>query len=639
LTARVAWALGRAQEAPESRQRIVELTEHADLLVQRCAWESIAGWNSNFVQPTPQWERALSSSDRRLRWSAMLAARGAARDNYARWKQTVAVTNDRMILAHLWINAPPDGELPSVPAPFIDTCLSVFARSDIAETQLEAVRLIQIATGDVRTREGLAEVYSGYTGNATDRVPAEIRMKIADRLAPCFPTGHAELDWELGRLFCMVEARPAGLIDRVAIQWTNTSPPEDDVHYLIVASRLPGSRSLEVTRRTASALVVLHAKLEAQQKLVSLNFPQRVGEALGGLLERDPSLAEAIVDHPAFGRSDHGMFAERFAGPPRFAAVKKLFAAAVGNRPDVRATWTPQLIELVAELPSQEILPELRGQWHDAGLRDAIALVLARHRMSEDRPRLVEALRSAQPHVVLEAARALRDYPDPGSLAEISSALASLRRFCDLDTAADARKALAGLLVSWTGQDLPVDAGVDGNPPLDAYRPWFDWFAKAYPEQAGANGAASVTAWNQRLTRIDWTAGDAAHGGDVFKRKACHQCHAQTGRLGPDLTGVAGRLSRADLFSEIIEPSKNVSPLYAPMLIETRSGQIYQGLLIYDSPESTLLQTGPDVTVRLTGDQVLTIKPGTLSLMPAGLLDDVNDSEVADLYAYLKTLD
>jgi putative heme-binding domain-containing protein len=541
------------------------------------------------------------------------------------------------MLAHLWISAPRDGELPGEPASFIDTCLHVLERTDKPEIQLEVVRLIQIASGDLRTREGLAEVYSGYAGNAAERLPAEILTRIVDHLAPRFPTGHAELDRELGRLFCMYEPAHAGLLDRVASQWTETSAPEDDVHYLIVASRLAGPRSPEVTRRAAGALVRLHGKLEAEGTRVSLNFPQRVGEALEGLLERDPLLADAVVHQPEFGRSDHGMLAERLSGPARLAAVRKLYSTVIDNRPDVSAQWTPQLIGLVAELRSDEILSELRAAWDDVGLRDAIAPVLARYRLPEDRQRLVEALRSAQSQVVIEAARALRENPDPASVAEISSALASLRRFCDVETAAETRKVLAELLAHWSGQNRSGSPGVKESP-IEIYQPWFDWFAKAYPQQAAGTGAESSTAWNDRLARIDWSAGDAAHGAQVFKRKACHQCHAQTGRLGPELTGVASRLSRADLFSEIIEPSRNISPLYAPVLIETKSGQIHQGVLIYDSPESTLLQTGPDVTVRLTGDQVLTIKPGTVSLMPAGLLDDVKDTDVADLYAYLKTL-
>jgi nitrile hydratase len=42
---------------------------------------------------------------------------------------------------------------------------------------------------------------------------------------------------------------------------TPDSPPLDDIHYLIVLSRLPAERSSEVTGKTAAALVGLNRKL------------------------------------------------------------------------------------------------------------------------------------------------------------------------------------------------------------------------------------------------------------------------------------------------------------------------------------------------------------------------------------------
>ena len=51
-----------------------------------------------------------------------------------------------------------------------------------------------------------------------------------------------------------------------------------------------------------------------------------------------------------------------------------------------------------------------------------------------------------------------------------------------------------------------------------------------------------------------------------------------------------------------------------------------------------LVQTGPDTTVRLTGDEVTSVVDTRVSLMPTGLLNCLKDAEVADFYAFLKTL-
>ena len=73
-------------------------------------------------------------------------------------------------------------------------------------------------------------------------------------------------------------------------------------------------------------------------------------------------------------------------------------------------------------------------------------------------------------------------------------------------------------------------------------------------------------------------------------------------------------------------------------MVSTRSGKTYLGVVVYESPDGTLLQTSPDTTVRITGEELLQMQPSTQSLMPTGLLNDLTDQDLADLYAYLKSL-
>ena len=167
------------------------------------------------------------------------------------------------------------------------------------------------------------------------------------------------------------------------------------------------------------------------------------------------------------------------------------------------------------------------------------------------------------------------------------------------------------------------------------------WFGKTHPELAARlNGADGVdlAAWAKRLAKIDWTAGDSERGKGVFTKVNCASCHSGTQAIGPDLRGVAGRFSRDDMLTAIIQPSKDISPRYRTTQVETAEGKIYQGLVVYDAPDSLILQTGPAVTVRLTGQQVASRRTTDVSLMPAGLLDPVADRDIADLLAYLKSL-
>ncbi|NDD40204.1 MAG: hypothetical protein EB082_17645, partial [Verrucomicrobia bacterium] len=88
----------------------------------------------------------------------------------------------------------------------------------------------------------------------------------------------------------------------------------------------------------------------------------------------------------------------------------------------------------------------------------------------------------------------------------------------------------------------------------------------------------------------------------------------------------------------ILDPSRDISPAYVAKLFTTKSGATYTGFLVYDAPTARLIQTGPDTTVRLTGDEVISVTDSRVSLMPTGLLAGLKDAEVADFYAFLKTL-
>jgi putative heme-binding domain-containing protein len=101
---------------------------------------------------------------------------------------------------------------------------------------------------------------------------------------------------------------------------------------------------------------------------------------------------------------------------------------------------------------------------------------------------------------------------------------------------------------------------------------------------------------------------------------------------------VTGRFSRADLFTAILRPSKDVPPRYRTTAVTTRDGKLYQGLIVYEAADGLLLQTGPAATVRLDNGRIAERRLTATSLMPAGLLDRLADREVADLYAYLKSL-
>jgi putative heme-binding domain-containing protein len=400
---------------------------------------------------------------------------------------------------------------------------------------------------------------------------------------------------------------------------------------------VPGERPAEVRRRTAAVLLGLQSMMQARHEQPSQNWPLRIGDLFDQLCARDSRLAAAVVDRPDFGRPEHGLFASRMKAAERTRAARKLLE--LSGRGDARST--SELVQLIAELPAKESLPYLREQWEDFALRDSVVSVLAGEPREEDREKFIEGLTSPQPAVVERCARALAKLPAAAQPAGIAATLTALGQACSPAPAQAApRKALVELLTRWSGQTIAVEEkGVKDL--RAAYAPWFQWFAKAYPREAAAlHGFVGndAGAWNKRLAQVRWSGGDGVRGRQVFERRACHRCHEVSGHLGPQLTGAVSRMSREDLFAAIIDPNKEVAPAYQTTVITTHTGQVYHGLIVYESPEGTLLQTGPDTTVRIAGDQRAEMRPSRQSLMPTGLLNSVTDEELADLYAYLKTL-
>lgn len=630
VAARVAWSLARTGEpGPAQAGLIAQATKHNSPLVQRAAWEALQtiAAETDEMQAAVEsaaWGEGMNSTDRRVRAAALLADRRRA-------LKTDGDENETQLWRRHF-----HGQLSAEDFPAAARCF-LAAKND--GERLNAVRLMELSLGDIDTHQQQADVYAGYSLNGSPQVVAAAAKEFGSKLAANFPSQDADLNREWGRLLGMLQVDDESFVDRLTELFSADSLPQDDIHYLIVLSRLPGKRSEAATRRTAEALSGLHGKMRARQMYVSRNWPQRLGEAVAGLYRHDPTLPEALISLPTFCSPSQALFANAMTPDQRRAAARHLLAAAADAASD-DDRWTDELVQLIADLPNDEALPALRAAWDDFALRDSIVAVLARARQAEDRERFVEMLGSLQSRSVELSAAALTMLDQPASESEIAAAMAALKQACLAPEQSSTRQALAHLLARWTGESPTIDESTSRNP-AEAYRPWFEWFRTKYPAasaQMSGLGGTDAAGWQRRIEQISWDTGDVERGKLVFEKKSCVRCHAGSSPLGPDLAGAFGRFSRADLLTAIVDPHKDVSPLYQTTQIVTASGRVYNGLVVYESPDSTLLQTTPDTTTRVAGDEIVVMRKSKVSLMPSGLLNDSTDQDIADLFAYMKTL-
>ena len=136
--------------------------------------------------------------------------------------------------------------------------------------------------------------------------------------------------------------------------------------------------------------------------------------------------------------------------------------------------------------------------------------------------------------------------------------------------------------------------------------------------------------------------GDIRRGQNIFnsQKAACFSCHAlgyQGGHVGPDLTSIGTVRTERDLLESIVYPSASFVRSFEPFVVTTRSEESYVGVLRKDAADEIVLATGPNVEVRIARADIAEMRPGTVSVMPAGLDQQLTKEELADLLAFLKS--
>ncbi|MBS0266578.1 MAG: c-type cytochrome [Planctomycetes bacterium] len=181
---------------------------------------------------------------------------------------------------------------------------------------------------------------------------------------------------------------------------------------------------------------------------------------------------------------------------------------------------------------------------------------------------------------------------------------------------------------------------------LDAIRASLMKFPPAVHEQAEAlYQMLNVNLGKQREKLESLLAGlkdgDIRRGQLVFNSSkaacaACHQFGYLGGNVGPDLTRIGGIRQERDLLEAIVFPSASFVRSYEPIVVVTKSGKTWNGLIKNESTQEILLATGPREEARIARDDIEEIRPSTVSVMPSGLDQQLSPQDLADLIAFLR---
>lgn len=283
---------------------------------------------------------------------------------------------------------------------------------------------------------------------------------------------------------------------------------------------------------------------------------------------------------------------------------------------------------------------------------------------------LIKLSSEGDPRVRVEAVRSL-------AFVTVKAAVAPLRKIA-LDPNAPVPLRLEALVALGSREDadvlplLPLLSGENAEVALETARALRthvnqtavrDAFTAAAGNQSGVStdlkaqadlalGSVSLASASRPKSDAAWTAAlmdaaapaDTDRGRRVFFSAAalCSTCHMAEGRgtvVGPDLSTVARASDRAKLIQSILEPSREIGPLYVTKAVTLKDGTVLSGIASQKDGGGNLALLQPGgVSLPASKDQIAKVEDTPVSLMPENLEASLTVQDFRDLIAYLLTL-
>jgi putative heme-binding domain-containing protein len=636
VRARIAWSLGRLP-GENASDLLLGLAYDRDATVRRTALDAIADQialvdNAALVRLT---QAALSDADKFVRLAAVRVASRMANDS---WIELTSIPpNSPAVTAAGIAQAWRTPDLVVHPE-MIPPLTNLLMQTTDPTVRLDAVRLLILALGDWHLNNPSVEVFTGYelpVAPANEFNAPTLRHLVRTLI----PSGNLLLDTEAARLLAMLEDDDKKTPALLANFLTGNSTASSDFHYLACLARLRASAP-EISPRIAAAILALDQKLGGREMRAKQNWNARLVELVQQLVRREPSIGDALLRNPQFVTPAHVLVANALQGDQKLQAARRFLAAA---RASTAFPLTSELVALFSILPTDDVLPLYRRHWNNLALRDELLPRFTEQPIAADRDKFLTGLNSVQPPVARASLNALLKLPPDPTGTNLVAPLRLLNRALSDPAEQPLRAQLVSLLSASLKQQFKIEEPVDADAVAlrKAYEPIFNYVGGKYPGLVRAMSAEDnddPVKWNATLKQVPWTRGIAARGEQIFNERGCAACHRSASAFGPDLAGAAQRMSPEDLMSAVVFPSRDIAPPYRTTTFRLRNGEVYTGIIAFESADGWIVQTGAGQSVRIDSANVISHQPSNVSVMPSGLLNGLNAQGIADLYAFLRSL-
>jgi quinoprotein glucose dehydrogenase len=137
--------------------------------------------------------------------------------------------------------------------------------------------------------------------------------------------------------------------------------------------------------------------------------------------------------------------------------------------------------------------------------------------------------------------------------------------------------------------------------------------------------------------------GNPVKGKELYlntKLLACASCHRMEGvggSTGPDLTRLWDTMTVEKILESIVDPSKEIKEGFQTYRLTTADSKVYTGLKVKDDAKEVIIRDANGRDIRVAKDEIESLAPSKLSLMPDNVVSQISYDQFIDLLAFLKS--
>ena len=160
------------------------------------------------------------------------------------------------------------------------------------------------------------------------------------------------------------------------------------------------------------------------------------------------------------------------------------------------------------------------------------------------------------------------------------------------------------------------------------------WVAKLFVDRRASR--AAVVKQYQRSLQL---AGNEMRGKAVF-REHCSTCHRLEGvgnEVGAELKGIRQR-GMASVLLNILDPNREVKPEYLAYALTDKGNRTLTGMIAAETANNVTVRQIDGTSVTVQRNQIKDLRSLGMSFMPEGLEFNIDEQSMADLLAYLNSI-